>query len=307
MRRAVVAWAVAYGGLRIWFATGHAPAWKLPGNDLLIPNWIAVAGCAITALAAIVSRPGPRVREGKQELVGSPEHVPRAVDARRGGVWDGWLLWGLAVGWVGAAAFILLDLVAGVLPGLGIPFDLWGMGCRLGAILGAVLLGVTAKAQQPAARPWPGWVARVGAWLAVGGCLTRLAAQAVVGFGTTPYGGNLSLILFEGGFLLVGTLLPFLLVHPIGRRFPRWMLLTPGFVIGVGMTAYFGVGLIQMIVAVAQGKPPYDDVGLPDAFFWVAVPAYVVWGAGLVLATRGYQFATRKAFDSECDLQVTHS
>lgn len=270
----MVAWAVAYGGLRVWFATGHAPTWKLPGNDLLVPHWVAVAGCLVTALAVIKIR--PRV------------------------------LWTLAAGWVAAAAFILLDLVGGVLPGLGIPFDPLGMLCRLGAILGAVLLGVTAKAHQSEAKPWPPWIATLGAWMAVVGCLTRLGAQAVVGFGETPYDGNLSVVLFEGGFLLVGILLPFLLVHPIGRRFPRWMLLTPGFVIGTGMTAYFGVGLIQMIVAVAQGKPPYDDVGLPDAFFWVAVPAYIVWGVGLLLAARGYQFGTRKATDSECDLKITH-
>ena len=281
MRRAVVGWALAYGGLRIWFATGHAPAWKLPGNDLLIPHWVAVAGCAITALAAIASRP--------ERLKG----------------WSARLFWILAAGWVAAAAFILLDVVAAVLPGLGIPFDPLGMLCRLGAILGAVLLGMTAKAHQSEAKPWPPWIATLGAYLAVTGCLTRLAAQAAVGFGTTPYGGNLSLVLFEGGFLLVGTLLPFLLVHPIGRRFPRWMLLVPGFTLGVAMTAYFGVGLIQMVVAVVQGKPVYGDVGLPDAFFWVAVPAYVVWGVGLTLAARGYQYATRRATDPECDLQIT--
>jgi hypothetical protein len=119
-----------------------------------------------------------------------------------------------------------------------------------------------------------------------------LGAQAAVGFGTTPYGRNLSLIVFEGGFLLVGTVLPFLLVHPVGRRFPRWMLLVPGLTIGVAMTAYFGVGLIQMITNVVQGKPAYDDVGLPEAFFWVAVPAYIVWGTGLTLAARGYQLRT---------------
>ncbi|WP_432887016.1 hypothetical protein ACQPYH_04585 [Kribbella sp. CA-245084] len=283
MRRAVVAWAMAYGGLRIWFATGHAPTWKLPGNDLLIPPWLAVAACAVTALAAITIR------------------------AERGGVWVGWLFWVLAGGWVGAAAFILLDVVAAVLPGLGIPFDPLGMLCRVGAILGAVLLGLTAKAHQSKAKPLPHWIATLGACLAVAGCLTRLAAQAAVGFGATPYGRDLSLFLFEAGFMLVGTLLPFLLVHPIGRRFPRWVLLVPGFTLGAGMTAYFGVGLIQMIVATVQGKPMFADIPLPDAFFWVAVPAYVVWGAGLTLATRGYQFATRKATDSECELQITRS
>lgn len=215
------------------------------------------------------------------------------------------LLWVLAAGWLAAAGFILLDLVAAVLPGLGIPFDVPGMLSRLGAITGALLLGRLAKSHQPEARPWPHWVSTAGACLAVAGCLTRLAAQAVVGFEQTPYGGNLSILLFEGGFLLAGTLLPFLLVHRIGRHFPRWLLLLPGYTIGAGMTAYFTVGLLQMIVNVIQGEPAYGDVGLPEGFFWVAVPAYVVWGAGLTVAARGYQFASRKAIDSECDLQIT--
>jgi hypothetical protein len=273
MRRAVVVWAVAYGGLRLWFATGHGPEWKLPGDDLLIPNWAAVAACVVSALAVIAIRPK--------------------------------LLWLLAAGWLAAAGFVLLDLVAAVLPGLGIPFDALGMLCRLGAIAGAVLLALTARAHQQTPKPWPSWVATTGACLAVAGCLTRLGAQAAVGFGQTPFGGNHSVMIFEGGFLLAGTALPFLLAHPIGRRFPRWMLLIPGFVIGAGMSAYFDVGLIQMVVAVAQGEPIFADIGLPDSFFWVAVPAYVVWGAGLTVAARGYQFATRKAIDSECDLQIT--
>ncbi|TCC04226.1 hypothetical protein [Kribbella soli] len=273
MRRAVVVWAVAYGGLRIWFATGHAPEWKLPGDDLLIPNWVSVIGCLVTALAMIRIRPR--------------------------------LLWALAAGWLAAAGFILLDLVATVLPGLGIPHDVPGMLSRLGAVAGAVLLGSLAKSHQPEAKPWPPWVSTAGACLAAVGCLTRLGAQAVVGFEQVPYGGNLSIVLFEGGFVLAGTVLPFLLVHRIGRYFPRWLLLLPGYTIGAGITAYFTVGLLQMIVNVVQGQPAYDDVGLPQSFFWVAVPAYVVWGAGLTVAARGYQFATRKATDSECDLQIT--
>ncbi|MEU8223428.1 hypothetical protein [Kribbella sp. NPDC048915] len=279
MRRAVLVWAMAYGGLRLWFATGHAPEWKLPGNDLLIPHWVAVAGCLLTALV-MLRRPGP------------------------GRIWPR-LLWVLAAGWVAAAGFILLDLVAAVLPGLGIPFDPLGMLSRLGAVTGAVLLARLAKRHQPDAEPWPDAVPIVGACLAVVGCLTRLAAQAVVGFDKTPYESNLSILLFEGGFILAGTLLPFLLVHKIGRYFPHRLLLVPAYTIGVGMTAYFAVGLIQMTVNAVQGKPAYGDVGLPESFFWVAVPAYVVWGVGLTLAARGYQGAIRKTIDSECDLRVT--
>ncbi|MEV5964532.1 hypothetical protein AB0L70_22360 [Kribbella sp. NPDC051952] len=277
--RPALTWAVSYGCLRLWFATGHAPQWKLPGRDLLVPDWIAVLGCVVTVAAVIALSRLPRSRL----LIRS--------------------LWVLAAGWVAAAAFALLDLVAGVLPGMGIPFDPLGMLSRFAALGGAALLGATALSYQrrldptclrctglprPATTPhWP-------AWLAVGGCLTRLAAQAVVGSGTMPADRNLARIIFEGGFVLAGIALPLLLVYRAGRIFPRWMLLVPGVGLGAGITAYFGVGLLQMTANVLQGKPGYDDIGLPQAFFWVAVPAYLVWGIGLGLAAYGYYLRTRK-------------
>jgi len=281
---AALVWAASYGGLRVWFATGHAPQWKLPGRDLLAPDWIAVVGCLVSAAAVIALGRLPRSRP----LIRS--------------------LWVLAAGWIAAAAFALLDVVAGVLPGLGIPFDLPGMLSRFTALGGAVLLAGTALAHQrrldptclrcsgqarPTSTPhWP-------AWLAVAGCLTRLTAQAVVDFGSTPYNStpynsSLSRIIFEGGFVLAGVALPLLLVYRAGRIFPRWMLLLPGIGLGAGITAYFGVGLLQMIANVLQGKPAYDDVGLPESFFWVAVPAYLVWGVSLSIAAYGYYRRTRK-------------
>jgi hypothetical protein len=272
--RAALGWAIAYGCVRVWFATGHAPDWELPGADLLVPYWVAVAGCVVSAAAVLAVGERPRDRI----LIGA--------------------LWAIAAGWVAAAAFVLLDVVGGVLPGLGIPFDLNGMLSRLAALAGAVLLGRTALIHQRqlgrSQQALPTWVAVVGAWTAVAGCLIRLGAQAVVGFDSTPYGASLSLIVFEGGFLLAGILLPLLLVYRIGRVFPRWMLLLPGAGLGGGLTAYFGVGLLQMIAAAIQGKPVYGDIGLPDAFFWVAVPAYLIWGAGLAVATYGYYLRTRK-------------
>ena len=84
-------------------------------------------------------------------------------------------------------------------------------------------------------------------------------------FERTPYSGNLSLILFEAGFLVAGTVLPLVLVHLFGRLLPGWMLILPGFAIGGGMMAYFGVGLIQMIVATIQGEPSLGDDGVRRA------------------------------------------
>lgn len=283
--RLALGWAATYGVVRVWFATGHAPTWKLP-YDLLIPDWWSAAACLASAAVVVALTARPRSRL----LIG--------------------LAWAAAAGWVAACALILLDLVGGVLPGLGIPFDVSGLFSRLGGLTGAVLLGGTALAHRrqlspgclrcSRAKPWvevpstPRW-ALVGAWVAVAGCVTRIVAQAVVGFGAAPFGGGLSIVLFEGGFLLAGTALPLLLVYRLGRIFPRWMLLWPGAGLGTAITAYFGVGLVQMIVATLNGDPAYGDLGdLPESFFWVAVPAYIVWGAGLATATYGYYLRTRK-------------
>ncbi|QNE19374.1 hypothetical protein F1D05_17440 [Kribbella qitaiheensis] len=136
--------------------------------------------------------------------------------------------------------------------------------------------------------------ATLGAWLAVAGCLGRLAAQAAIGFDSTPYGEGNAMLLFEGGFLLAGIALPLLLVYRPGQVFPRWMLLLPGAGLGAGITAYFGAGLIQMIVEALRGERAFAGSDLPTAFFWVAVPCYLVWGLGLATATYGYYTRTRK-------------
>ena len=280
VHRVAIVWAAAYGCVRIWFATGHAPAWKLPGRDLLVPDWIAVAGCLVSATVVVALG-----HKRSKLLIRS--------------------LWVLAAGWVAAAAFALLDVVAAVLPGLGIPFDLAGMLSRFTALAGAVLLGATALTHQrrldptclrctgqPRLTSTPRW-ALAAAWLAVAGCLTRMAAQAVVASGASLYDGSGSQLAFEGGFVLAGVALPLLLVYR--QVLPRWVLLAPGATLGAGISAYFGVGLLQMIANVIQGKPAYDDVGLPEAFFWVAVPAYLVWGVGLAVATYAFHLRTRRS------------
>lgn len=281
--RLAFGWATAYGLVRVWFATGHAPEWNFPGGDLLIPDWPSVAACLVSAALVVAATTWSQYRV----VIG--------------------LLWAAAAGWVAVAAMALLDVVGGLLPGLGIPWDLPGMLSRFGALVGAALLAGTALARQRQLDPTcfgcsgrrrvltstPRW-AVAAAWIAVGGCLLRLAAQAVVGFETTPYAASLSMLLFEGGFLLAGIALPLLLVYRLGKVFPRWMLLLPGAGLGVGITAYFGVGLLQMIAETLQGKVAFDDIDLPQSFFWVAVPAYLAWGVGLAVATYGYYVRTRK-------------
>jgi hypothetical protein len=63
-------------------------------------------------------------------------------------------------------------------------------------------------------------------------------------------------------------------------------------VLSGGITAYFGLG--QMIVDAVRGISAASGP-LGAGFFWVAVPAYVVWGVGLGVAARSYAQRTRPA------------
>jgi hypothetical protein len=134
-------------------------------------------------------------------------------------------------------------------------------------------------------------------------------AQAVVGFGATPYGDR-GMLLFEAGFVLGGTVLPLALVHRWGRVWPRWvvglagrkvprpLVLWPAAAVSGGLVAYFGVMLGQMVVERLNDRNPFPPEGgllLPEAFFWVAVPAYLVWGAGMAVAAIAYARETRRA------------
>ncbi|TDU90453.1 hypothetical protein EV138_4044 [Kribbella voronezhensis] len=278
--RLALIWALTYGAVRVWFAIGHAPDWILP-SDLLIPAWASVAACLASAGLVLAVTRWPRSRA----LIVTT--------------------WAAAAGWVAVCALALLDLVGAALPGLGLPFDLPALLSRAGGLTGAALLAATALARRRQLDPTclycvgkrstlPTAWATAGAWLAVAGCLGRLAAQAAVGFDVIPYDAGPSVLLFEGGFLLAGVALPLLLVYRLGRVFPRWMLLLPGAALGAGITAYFGVGLIQMITEALQGERVFDGIDLPAAFFWVAVPCYLVWGLGLTTATYGYYARTRK-------------
>lgn len=127
--RLAVGWAVAYGGVRVWFATRHGPEWKLPTGDLLISDWVSVAACLASAAVVIALEAWPRSRL----TIG--------------------VAWSVAAGWVAACALILLDFVGGVLPGLGIPFDFPGLLSRLGGLTGAALLAGTALARQRQLNP----------------------------------------------------------------------------------------------------------------------------------------------------------
>ncbi|GAA4218678.1 hypothetical protein FHR32_004546 [Streptosporangium album] len=284
---AALAGALGYGTLKVYWAVGHAPAWVF-GSDLTLPGGLVSALCGAGAAVVI----GLRLSGGR---------LPLVVAA-----------WALSVALMSASAMILLDVVGGILPGLGIPRDGIGFLSRLACAGVAVLVGATALSYQRRTRgdclrcsrtdrrppaSTPVWAYAAG-YAAVAGCLLRLLAQFTMGV-DIPYRGGADLMIFETGFVLAGVLLPLALVHswgrvwprwvlPLaGRKVPRWLVAGPGFGIAGALIAYFGVGLTQIVAETIDGT--LEEA----AFMWVAVPAYTVWGIGLAVASVSYHRITR--------------
>ncbi|MEV0158208.1 hypothetical protein AB0H57_31580 [Micromonospora sp. NPDC050686] len=234
--------------------------------------------------------------------------------------------WAVSAALVAACPILLLDAVGLLIPGLGLPFHLSAFLSRVACFAGAALVAAAALSYQ---RRWRGdcpacsrtgdvsrtddgsraagapWWAWCGAYLAVAGCLVRLLAQVAVGRNNNPLNAGPSMLVFEVGFLLAGVVLPLALVHswgrifprwvPLlaGRRVPRWLPLGPGCAIAGGLIVYFGVAMVQLAIETTTGTWDPGDGSLPLAFFWVAVPAYWVWGGGLGAAALAYHRATR--------------
>ncbi|MEV4823343.1 hypothetical protein [Micromonospora sp. NPDC049274] len=288
---AVLAWAVAYGGLRLAWTVGEAPEFPPFGSDLLgFTGWWSVGLCLGTGAAAVALA---RATTWRPVLAG--------------------FAWTLGGALVAAAAILLPELVSLLLFAPGPSFDPVAFASRLGCVTGAALLGLaTARYQRrtrgdcpdccrtipPGRRrsvpaPWARWAA----YVAVAGLVTRFAAQVVVDLdGLTR---DASMIGLEIGLVLAGALLPLALVRhwgevwpgwvPLlaGRAIPRRLLLVPGFGLGAGIVAYFGMGLTQ----VASGS----ESEFSDAFLWVAMSAYLLLGLGLLAASADYHLRTRGA------------
>jgi hypothetical protein len=294
---AAMAWVLAYGSVRIWWAVAGAPSFPPMGSDLIaFTGWRAVGLCAAAAAVTLALRT-------------APWRWPLLIAA-----------WGVSAALLAASALLLLDVIGGLLPGLGIAFHPVAFVSRAACLGGAVLVGAVAVGYRRrwrsaclfcgraasgvrAARPprWAWWAA----YAAVAGCVIRLLAQLAVGFGSALLQGGGSPLAFEVGFVLAGTVLPLALVHrwgrvfprwaPLlaGRRVPRWLPLGPAFAIASGMTAYFGVAAVKLTAETLSGTWDRGAGSLPLAFFWVAVPAYLTWGLGLGAAALGYYQVTR--------------
>ena len=295
--KAAIAWASAYGSVRIWWAIRGAPSVPPPQRTDLIAfsGWGAVALCAIAGSIAVALG---RARWRRVLLFAA---------------------WGVSAALFATSALLLLDVVGVLFPGQGVQVRLVPLLSRAAALTMGVLLGATAEAYRrrwrsaclfcgrtadrvELAQPprWAWW----GAYMAIAGCLIRLGAQMAVGVSELQ-GGGWSLLGFEAGFLLAGTALPMALVQewgrvvprwvPLlaGRHVPRWLLLGPAGALACGMTAYFGFTLVKVAVETFTGAWEMGADDLPLAFFWVAVPAYLTWGIGLGAASLGYYRVTR--------------
>ena len=322
-----VVWAFGYGALRLAWALGDPPDLPPLGEDLLLVSGWGIVGLCAVAAVVVVGLPlttGLRLRTGVPSGTRGPILPPGRLRTLS------WVLvglgWSVSAAATAAAALLLVDLV-----GLLFFTATWagnapGALSRAGCVLGALAVGASVLAYQRGLRGGclacgsrrpretvrgrrdsghaPLW-ARTAAYVAVLGCVTRFSAQAVVGFG--PEGHPLRVNAVSGlaflvGAAVAGTVLPLALVHRFGqvwprwtlplagRRVPRWLVLGPAFVISAGMTVYFGAALVQMI---ADPASMTGDTGLPPAFFWVAVPAYLLWGTGIGVAALSYRVRTR--------------
>jgi hypothetical protein len=309
LARSALVTAVGYGLLRTYWLVNQPPKLSPIGPDLIVPDGWGLALCILAAVLAVtLGWRGASRRQGTALV---------AISAV------------VSVALVVVAALFVFDLVGGVFRGMGIDFFALGAASRVVCIGTGVLLGLATRGYwlrnglrspfeqrihqltTPLSRTpeWAYWAA----YISVAGCLTRIVAQATVGFGSSPLTEGGSAEMFEVCFLLAGTLLPLALVHSwgrtwprwvvglSGRRVPRWLVLGPGIAVSSIIIIYFGTMLVEMIFERLHGRnpfPPDDRMALPETFFWVAVPAYFVWGVGLAIATLSYRRRTSEGAES---------
>ena len=305
-----IAWALGYGVVRLWWALHGYPHFGRLGFDLIfIAGWPVIALFATAAGLALALRFVPWTRA---LLLAA---------------------WAVCAVHLIACPLLLLDIVSAILPGIGLPFSAAGFFSRTGCLIQGLLLGSTAIAYRrrwrseclfcgrstlnstltsirpscPAKPPrWAWWAA----YSAAAGCLLRLVAQYTLASGDIAR--NLAetrlvveALIFEAAFLLAGIVLPLALVHswgrtlpqwlPVlsGRRVPRWLLLGPAFAISPLMTVYFSITLLKIATDALRGTSAQTLAPFSPAFFWIAVPAYLVWGLGLGIASISYYRITR--------------
>jgi hypothetical protein len=298
--------AACYGALQgVWQLAGPPVQLSPIGPDLLaFHGWRAVALCGVAVVAALLLATLRLHGAARIALLAAAGAVSAAL--------------------VTSGAMLVLDLVGLVFFGLGPTVY------PLGALSRALCIGTGLAMAAAAVAYWrvtsrecrtcgrgpalarlrtgtPPW-AYIAAYTAVAAFAARLLAQVAVGWGENPMTNGASAIAFLAAAELAGTVLPLALVHSwgriwprwtpglAGRRVPRWLVLGPGIGVSGGLITYFGFVLAQMVRERLNGRSPFGDLPeLPEAFFWVAVPAYWIWGVALAFAAYSYHHRTRRA------------
>ncbi|MFG1841588.1 hypothetical protein ACGFH8_24565 [Micromonospora sp. NPDC049175] len=308
---ATAAWVTAYAVVHAWWAVRGAPRFAEPGESFFPGGWLPVVPAVLSAAAIL--------------LVASGAERDRSSRVR-------WAL--AALGGVSGVALVLysfmfplsLLMILGGLFGMDLDAMDWvtllarGSGALGGAVTIAIAVGEQRRARggcrscgrvhgrRPEGRdaPAPSWAFFAG-YLTVAACLARFVAEMVHGFVSSkapeiPWAFMITFIVL---LLLAGTLLPLALVHhwgriwpgwvlPLaGRQVPRWLVAGPGFFLGAGLTTYFGIG---GMTAWATG----NNVDGAGWFLAVVLPAYTLWGLGLLVATSSYVSQTKP----ECPLNA---
>jgi hypothetical protein len=252
---------------------------------------VAAAWCGVYAVVhgvwAVVG--APAFPNGESPLPGGWLPVAVSVLAAVGCLLTARTPWVAALGGLGLVGYSMLawiDLVMVLMVPFGLPMAADEVGAAAARVSGAVGGGLAlavAWSARPArtvdpqrVRRW-GWV---GAALAVGGLAARLGPElprwAEVGI-VGP--GGAGFVVFVVLMLLAGSALPLALVVPWGRLLPRWLLLGPAVVVGLGLLAYFGVGGIGALVT---GRTPADPAAV------LMIGGYTVWGVGLLAAAAAH-------------------
>lgn len=301
-RLVLIALAAGYAVVHAWWAVAGAPPFAPPGESFVSGGWLPVVP-AVASGAAVL-------------LLGSSRGGTRA---RRMFV---------SLAWISGCAAILYSImfplsalmIMGLVFGMDSDPHQW---TRLVAQGSGVLLGVltitTAIAERrrvtnacttcsrihgrsPERRsdPSPRW-AYVAAYLTIIACVSRMTGAVLDGFLESRSADVSPAFLWFSVMLLVltGTVLPLALVHrwgriwpfwvvPLsGRHVPRWIVLGPAFFIGGGLTGYFGV----------SGTAAWITGNNLDDPWWLLamiLPAYTIWGVGLLVAGASYFRLTKR-------------
>jgi hypothetical protein len=227
------------------------------------------------------------------------------------------MAWGVTLA-LAAASAVLLDVVGLLLPGIGVRVSPAAFASRALCLLGAFLVGTSALTYQRIGTELPDvWQnsrdhpTDAAAAVDVGRGVGRGLRVAGPRPGPGPEGfGNLAgavgtLLLSSRahagrntaaagfGASLGGWVVPRWIPLQAGHQVPLGLVLIPSLGLGIGISAYFGLTLAMIVVDTLTGTAPFDDGSLPQWFYWVAVPGYLMRGLARLAAALAYRQLTR--------------